>query len=173
MSYNSGETKIRFIEIIRENDGLIYKVSKMYSNSFEDEQDLFQDIVYQLWKSFSSFRNESKITTWMYRIALNTGIHYLDKGKKKAHKVSLDETLLNRPEIIDESKQDQYDMMFAQIKRLNDIERGIIFLYLEGKAHDEIAMITGFTITNIGTRIGRIKQKLISQINLNKAGNGI
>lgn len=84
MSYTSRETKKRFIEIIHENHGLISKVTKMYSNSFEDEQDLYQDIVYQLWKSFPSFREESKITTWMYRIALNTGIQYLDRGKKNS-----------------------------------------------------------------------------------------
>ncbi|WP_432712262.1 RNA polymerase sigma factor [Pedobacter sp.] len=165
MFYNSNDTKSRFIEVIRENQGLIYKVAKMYSNSFEDEQDLYQDIVYQLWKSYPSFRNESKITTWMYRIALNTGIHYLDKGKKKAHHVAMDESFLNRPEIIDASEQERHDILFARIKNLNDIERGIIFLYLEGKSYDEIAMITGFTNTNIGTRLGRIRQKLTSQIN--------
>jgi RNA polymerase sigma factor (sigma-70 family) len=159
------QTKSKFIEIIHENEGLIYKVAKMYSNSIEDEQDLYQDIIYQLWKSFASFKNESKITTWMYRIALNTSIHYLDKGKKKAHQVPMEDAFLNKPEIIDDSKQEQHDMMFAQIKKLNDIEKGIIFLYFEGKSYDEIAVITGFTATNIGTRLGRIKQKIMAQIN--------
>jgi RNA polymerase sigma factor (sigma-70 family) len=165
MSYNSRETKNRFIEVICENHSLISKVAKMYSNSFEDEQDLYQDIVYQLWKSFPSFRNESKITTWMYRIALNTGIHYLDRGKKKTAHVTMDESFLNKPEIIDVSEQERHDILFARIKKLNDIEKGIIFLYLEGKSYDEIAVITGFSITNIGTRLGRIRQKLASQTN--------
>ena len=164
MSYTSRETKKRFIEIIHENHGLISKVTKMYSNSFEDEQDLYQDIVYQLWKSFPSFREESKITTWMYRIALNTGIQYLDRGKKKTQEVTMDESFLNKPEIIDVSEQERHDILFARIKKLNDIEKGIIFLYLEGKSYDEIAIITGFTITNIGTRLNRIRQKLASQI---------
>ena len=162
MSYTSRETKKRFIEIIHENHGLISKVTKMYSNSFEDEQDLYQDIVYQLWKSFPSFREESKITTWMYRIALNTGIQYLDRGKKKTQEVTMDESFLNKPEIIDVSEQERHDILFARIKKLNDIEKGIIFLYLEGKSYDEIAIITGFTITNIGTRLNRIRQKLAS-----------
>ena len=159
------QDKSRFIEIIRENEGLIYKVAKMYSNSLEDEQDLYQDIVYQLWKSFSTFRNESKITTWMYRIALNTAIQYLDKRKKKAHQVPMEESFLNKPDIVDDSKQDRHDILFAQIKKLNDIEKGIILLYLEGKSYEEIAVITGFTATNIGTRLGRIRQKISSQIN--------
>ncbi len=77
----------------------------------------------------------------------------------------MDESFLNRPEIIDASEQERHDILFARIKNLNDIERGIIFLYLEGKSYDEIAMITGFTNTNIGTRLGRIRQKLTSQIN--------
>ena len=162
MSYTSRETKKRFIEIIHENHGLISKVTKMYSNSFEDEQDLYQDIVYQLWKSFPSFREESKITTWMYRIALNTGIQYLDRGKKKTQEVTMDESFLNKPETIDVSEQERHDILFARIKKLNDIEKGIIFLYLEGKSYDEIAIITGFTITNIGTRLNRIRQKLAS-----------
>jgi len=165
MSNNSSDTKSRFIEIIRENQGLIYKVAKMYSNSFEDEQDLYQDIVYQLWKSYPSFRHESKITTWMYRIALNTGIHFLDKSKKKAPHVAMDESCLNKPETLDASEQERHDILFARIKKLNDIEKGIIFLYLEGKNYDEIAKITGFSNTNIGTRLGRIRQKLALQTN--------
>ena len=74
--------KKEFIKIIQENEGLIYKVTKVYSYGKEDGQDLYQEIVYQLWKSFSSFRNESKISTWMYRIALNTAISDLRRQKK-------------------------------------------------------------------------------------------
>jgi RNA polymerase sigma factor (sigma-70 family) len=159
------QTKSKFIEMISAHEGLIYKVAKMYSNSLEDEQDLYQDIVYQLWKSFTTFRNEAKITTWMYRIALNTSIHFLDKAKKKVHQVQIEEALLNQPDTIDDAKQDQHDKLFVQIKKLNDVEKGIILLYLEGKSYEEIAEITGFTVTNIGTRLGRIRQKLMSKIN--------
>ncbi|WP_207423050.1 RNA polymerase sigma factor [Desertivirga brevis] len=170
MSNNSSEAKKRFIEIIRENEGLIYKVAKMYSNSLEDEQDLRQDIVYQLWKSFPSFRGESMISTWMYRIALNTAIRYLDQGKKKANQVEMDEAFLNRPDVVDNSNEDRHQALFAQIKKLSDIEKAIIFLFLEGKSYEEIAAVTGFTVTNVGTRLGRIKQKLMVQIE--KAGYG-
>lgn len=68
------QNKNEFVRVIQENEALIYKVSKVYTNSREDEQDLYQEIVYQLWKSFGSFRHESKLSTWMYRIALNTAI---------------------------------------------------------------------------------------------------
>ncbi len=159
------QTKEDFIRIIQQNEGLIYKVAKVYTNSREDEEDLYQEIVYQLWKCFGSFRNESKISTWMYRIALNTAIAFLNKQKKKGNQVPIDDALLNKPDSTDALKEERSAVLFAHIKQLNEIEKGIILLYLEGKTYDEIAGITGFTETNVGTRLGRIKQKLTVQIN--------
>lgn len=159
------DSKKEFIGIIKENQGLIYKVTKVYTNSKEDAQDLYQEIVYQLWKSFGSFRNESKISTWMYRIALNTSIAHLNKEKRKGNHAPIDEVLLNKTDINDTLKEEQIEVLYAHIKKLDTIEKGIILLYLEGKTYDEIASITGFTSTNVGTRLGRIKQKIISQIN--------
>ncbi|SHN20144.1 RNA polymerase sigma factor [Mucilaginibacter sp. OK098] len=158
-------SKEKFIKVIKENAGLIYKVTKVYTNSREDEQDLYQEIVYQLWKSFGSFRSESKISTWMYRIALNTAIAHLNKEKRKGSYIPIDELLLNKPDLNDTLKEEQVEILYSQIKKLDTIEKGIILLYLEGKSYDEIAGITGFSTTNVGTRLGRIKQKLITQIN--------
>src|ERR1700744_6059214 len=155
------DSKKEFIGIVQANEGLIYKVAKVYANNKEDEQDLYQDIVYQLWKSFGSFRNEAKITTWMYRIALNTAIAHLNKEKKKGNHVPIDDLLLNRTDTADTLMNERSEVLFAQIKQLSTVEKGIILLYLEGKTYDEIAGITGFTATNVGTRLGRIKQKLI------------
>lgn len=155
----------QFISIIKENEGLIYKVAKLYTSAKEDEQDLYQEIIYQLWKSFGSFRNESKITTWMYRIALNTSIANLNKAKKRGIQVPVTETLLNKPDISD-SKQERVDQLYAQIKKLDPIDKGIILLHLEGNNYEEIAAITGFSPTNVGTRLSRIKQKIISQIKI-------
>ena len=158
-------SKEEFIKVIKENAGLIYKVTKVYTNSREDEQDLYQEIVYQLWKSFGSFRSESKISTWMYRISLNTAIVHLNKEKKKGSYIQIDELLLNKPDLNDTLKEEQVEILYSQIKKLDTIEKGIILLYLDGKSYDEIAGITGFSATNVGTRLGRIKQKLIAQIN--------
>ncbi len=154
----------QFISVIKENEGLIYKVAKLYTSAKEDEQDLYQEIIYQLWKSFNSFRNESKISTWMYRIALNTSIANLNKAKKRGIQLPISETLLNTPDFSDGSKQEKVDALYAEIRKLDPIEKGIILLHLEGNNYDEIAAITGFTSTNVGTRLGRIKQKIISQI---------
>jgi RNA polymerase sigma-70 factor (ECF subfamily) len=154
-----------FIDIIKENEGLIYKISKVYTDTREDEEDLYQEIVYQLWKSFPSFRSESKISTWMYRIALNTAITLLNKEKRKTRLLPIPEALHNKPDTKDTLTQERIDLLYDQIRKLNPVEKGIIMLYLEGKNYEEMAALTGFTATNIGTRLGRIKQKLSSQIN--------
>lgn len=159
------DNKKEFIAIIQENEGLIYKVTKVYSNSKEDAQDLYQEIVYQLWKSFSSFRHESKISTWMYRIALNTSIAHLNKEKRRRNQVAVDDWLLNKTDTTDTLMDERSEVLFTLIKKLSDIEKGIILLHLEGKTYAEIASITGFTSSNVGTRLGRIKQKIRSQIN--------
>ncbi len=154
-----------FTDLIRENEGLIHKVAKLYTYSREDEQDLCQEIIYQVWKSFSSFRNDSKVSTWIYRIALNTSITYQVKQKKKGLHLPIDEGLLNEPVQEERVKEERVTALYAQIRKLSTIEKAVILLYLEEKTYEEIAAITGFSISNVGTRLARIKQKLASQIN--------
>ena len=153
-----------FVALIKENQGLIYKVTKLYTNSKEDAEDLYQDIVYQLWKSLGTFRNESKISTWIYRIALNASITHLRKEKRKGSQLAVTEELLNKEDTKDNLQEEQFETMYAYLKKLNEVEKGIIFLYLEGKSYDEIAAITGFTVSNVGTRLSRIKQKISADI---------
>ncbi|MGK0413571.1 MAG: RNA polymerase sigma factor (sigma-70 family) [Polaribacter sp.] len=157
-------TKREFIRVIKENEGIIYKVTRLYTNSTEDQKDLYQEIVYQLWKSKSSFKENSKISTWMYRVALNTAISNLKKEKRKGTRVSIDNFLLNQMDQVDTVMEERITLLYAHIKKLSIVEKGIILLHLEGKSYDEIATITGFTATNIGTRLARIKNKLTSQI---------
>jgi RNA polymerase sigma factor (sigma-70 family) len=155
----------QFIAVIKEKEGLIYKVTKLYAHNREDAQDLYQEIVYQLWKSFDSFRNESKRSTWLYRVALNTALTHVYKDKKRGYRVPVDAVLQHIMDEPDTMMQERVDVLYEQIKTLSTVEKGIILLYLEGKSYEEIAAITGFTATNVGTRLGRIKQKLQSQIN--------
>ena len=157
-------TKKEFIQDIKENEGIIYKVTRIYSNNTEDQNDLYQEIVYQLWKSYNSFKGNSKISTWMYRIALNTAISSLKKEKRRGSQVSIDNLLLSQMNEVDTVMEERITLLYAHIKELSIVERGIILLHLEGKNYDEIATITGFTNTNIGTRLARIKQKLKNQI---------
>src|SRR4030095_6033576 len=85
-----------FIRVIKENEGIIFKIAILYAADRDDQKDLYQEIVYQLWRSFDSFRSESKISTWIYRIALNTSITHLRKEKRRGPKVDIDETVINR-----------------------------------------------------------------------------
>lgn len=157
-------TKKDFIQHIKENEGIIYKVARLYTNSAEDQKDVYQEIVYQLWKSYPSFKADSKISTWMYRVALNTAISNLKKEKRKGTRVTIDNFLLNKIDHIDTVMEERITLLYAHIKKLSVVEKGIILLHLEGKNYDEIAIITGFTATNVGTRLARIKNKLKSQI---------
>jgi len=158
------QQKKEFISAIKENEGILFKVTSIYCANKEDQKDLYQEIVYQLWKSFPSFRNDSKISTWMYRIALNTSITHLKKEKRNGTKLELDQIIEYKIDHKDTLIEEHIKIMYAHIKNLNSIEKGIILLFLEGKSYDEIATITGFSNTNVGTRLGRIKQKLKNEI---------
>jgi len=159
------DKKVKFVNAIKENEGIIYKITSVYSNNKEDQKDLYQEIVYQLWKSFDSFKGKSKFSTWMYRIALNTSIAHINKGKKKINQVPMDFQLLTITEEDDTIEAERLSTLYAHIKVLSAVEKGLILLFLEGKSYEEIATITGFSKTNVGTRLGRIKGKLKLQIN--------
>jgi RNA polymerase sigma-70 factor (ECF subfamily) len=158
----------QFVHFINENEGILFKVSTLYTNSDADAQDLRQEMIYQLWRSFDSFKGNSKRSTWMYRVALNTAMVYLKKKKRTVtNGIEIDERLLQRADDNHSGEEEQIKKLYVTIKKLNDLERGIIMLYLEGKSHEEIAEIIGLTTTNIGTRIGRIKKKLKNLIEKN------
>lgn len=153
-----------FTRIIKQNEGVIFKITTVYTDQSEDQQDLYQEIVYQLWKAYDSFRGDAKISTWMYRVALNTAITRLRKEKRKGRKVGIDQVVLKQTENYDTEFEEKLKVVYAHIKMLNDLEKGLILLLLEGKKYEEIATITGLSATNVGTRISRIKQKLKTQI---------
>lgn len=152
-----------FVDILNNHRGLIYKVCHLYCDDPEDRKDLFQEIVLQVWKSLPSFRQESSIGTWMYRIALNTAITHFRKEKRLGGKVSL--TGIDIPDLNDSSeKEDQLKELFKAIEDLDRIDKSIILLYLEEKNYEEISEITGLTRTNVGVRLNRIKIKLANKI---------
>ncbi len=158
------QQKEDFIQIIKANEGIIYKITHIYAKDKEEQKDLYQEIVYQLWKSFPSFRGKSKISTWLYRVALNTSIAHLNQSKKSSHTLTSDFKFWNIEDEKDTEFQDRMQLLHDHINQLNVVEKGLVLLYLEGKTYEEIAVITGFTTTNVGTRLGRIKQKLKTNI---------
>lgn len=153
-----------FLEIIKENEGIIFKLIRIYADQYDDQMDLYQEIVYQLWKCFHSFQGKSKISTWIYKVALNTALVHINLKKKHSKIISIQDVKLQFEEKNDTQLEEKITEMYQHIKQLNEIDRAIIFLFLEGKKYDEIAEIMGFTVTNIATRLNRIKLKLKNQI---------
>ena len=153
--------EIKFAELIKEHQALLYKVASVYTNTPQDKDDLFQEIVYQLWKYHDSFRNEAKITTWMYRVGMNTAITYLKNSKRKQlDSIPISESLIGNSEVIDDVYEDRLKQLYQHIQHLNPIEKGLMLLLLEGKSYKEMAEITGLQDSNVGTKIARIKKKL-------------
>jgi RNA polymerase sigma-70 factor (ECF subfamily) len=149
-----------FINRIKDNEGIIFKVSRLYCDREEDRHDLYQEIIYQLWRSYASFRGDSKWSTWMYRVSLNTAIANLRKNQK-GFTPGNSEVLENlREENYDPVIEDRINWLYKEIEELSVVEKAIVLLYLEGRSHEEISEITGFSKSNVGTRIGRIKNKL-------------
>jgi RNA polymerase sigma-70 factor (ECF subfamily) len=133
----------------------------MYCDSQEDRNDLFQEIVVQLWKSYPSFRQESKVTTWMYRVALNTAITFFKKSKRRPDQNSLTyENFQLADEEYDAETEENIRLLHAAVSQLTGVEKSIILLFLENKKYEEIAEITGITQNYVRVKMNRIKKKL-------------
>lgn len=146
-----------FVALINLHRGLIYKVCHLYGRDRGDQEDLFQEIVLQIWKAFPTFRNESRITTWMYRIALNTAISYFRKEKRMPGSQTLSSQELQLPDL---DTNEDLEILHQAIQHLTQVEKAIIILYLDEKSYQEIADIMGITLSNVGVKINRIKTKL-------------
>lgn len=147
-----------FVTLIQEYERVIYKVCYLYTTPHATLNDLYQEVVINLWKAYPKFRNECKISTWIYRIALNTCISFIRKEKNIPEIVTLSQ-IADRIEETDET-QVMLKRLYSMINRLGQLEKSIVLLYLEDKSYEEIAEITGLTLTNVATRLSRIKDKL-------------
>jgi RNA polymerase sigma-70 factor, ECF subfamily len=150
----------KFISLINEHQGLIHKVCIMYENDRDVRNDLFQEIVLQLWKSFSSFRGESKISTWMYRIALNTAISGYRKQTRLLKTEDLREMHLNISDAGGDETDENFQKLQWAIRQLSEIERAMIMMALEEIPYEEIAETIGITQNNVRVRMNRIREKL-------------
>lgn len=149
-----------FLEKINIHKGIIYKVSRMYFDEPKDQEDLFQEIILQLWKSLYSFKGNSQFSSWMYRVALNTAIVFYKKEKKrKDHKTTFN-TDLTAPKNYDDTKDRQLEYFYKAVKQLNKTEKALILLYIEGYSGKEIAETLGLTEANTRVKINRAKKQL-------------
>lgn len=164
------DTQKIFLQQINDNKGIIHKVAKMYMDNTLDQEDLFQEIVMQLWKAYPSFKGTSKFSTWMYRVALNTAILFFKKDNRKVDKASLNE----QTEITDHNdsyeKEEKIAYLYKAVQELNQIEKALIFLFLENQSHREIAQNLGITEVNARVKLNRTKEKLQQIIKKNGYG---
>lgn len=156
--------KEKFVQLIQENKGIIFKICNSYCDNRNDIDDLSQEIVYNLWKSFQNYNPDFKFSTWMYRIALNVAISVYRKENKFKSRLPLSESLI----VLDDTKdadteaQENLKLLLKFISGLKEMDKSIMLLYLDDKSYKEIAEITGITESNVATKIYRIKDKLRS-----------
>lgn len=156
-----------FTQLITENQGIIHKVCRIYCDTPESHEDLFQEIVLQLWKSFSSFKGDSKFSTWMYRVGLNTAITLFRKKSKTINTTFIDQSnFFNlKAHEKDEEYEERLKLLYSSIKKLNDVERALILLYLEDLPYKEISATLGITEVNARVKMNRARARLKEMMN--------
>lgn len=167
---NTQPDKETFVQLIEENKRIIFKICNSYCPQKKDRDDLAQEIVYQLWKSFYGYNPDFKFTTWMYRIALNVAISYYRKEIKSNNTISFVEHLMDLKDDTDTSveTENNFNLLHQFIAELKEIDKSILILYLDDKSYKEIAEIIGLTETNVATKINRIKETLRNKFSNHK-----
>ncbi|UII30272.1 RNA polymerase sigma factor [Fulvivirga ulvae] len=145
-----------FLDQIDQHQNIVHKVCRMYTDNKDDHEDLFQEVLLQLWQAYPRFKGDSKLTTWMYRVALYTAI---SRRKKKQRIISegIDSTAY---EYYENQDPYRYENLRMAIETLSETDKALVILYLDEKPYKEIADIMGLTETNVGVRLNRIKKKL-------------
>ena len=156
-----------FLKVFEANVGVVIKIAKAYTSTTHDREDLMNDILVELWRSFDTFRCVSAVSTWIYRVTLNTSMNYRRKKKKYDSLF----TFWSDPKQFEDlywlTEQDdtpETELLYRSIDQLDAFNKAIILLYLDRKTHEEIALILGISKSNVGTRIGRIKEQIKKNI---------
>ena len=159
--------EIEFVSLVQEHQNLMHKICRLYTNSDAEHKDLFQEITIQLWKAYPKFRGDAKFSTWMYRVGINTAISLYRKSKSRIQSFSFDDVSYKIPqtETYDDTEDQQLKSIYAALNHLNDIDKAVIFLYLEDKSYKEISDTIGISEGNARVKMNRIKKKLKTQLN--------
>lgn len=160
------ELEHSFVNELEENQNIVHKICRLYTNSNDAHNDLFQEITIQLWKAYPKFRGDSKFSTWMYRVALNTAITLYRKSKRSIKTQDFEAVSFKiKSEVYDDTVEKQLKLMYSAVKTLNDIDKALVFLYLEDKNYKEISETLGISEVNARVKMNRIKQKLRTVLN--------
>lgn len=160
------ELESKFLADFESNQNIVHKVCRIYTTNQDAHNDLFQEITIQLWKNYSKFRGEAKFSTWMYRVALNTAISLYRKSSKRVRTQDISEIDFKiESKEFDDTEELQLKSLYQAIRTLNDIDRALIFLYLEDKPYREIAATLGISEVNARVKMNRAKDKLKKTLN--------
>ncbi len=155
-----------FVTQLEKHQNIIHKICRLYTNNQDAHNDLFQEVTIQLWKAFPKFRGDAKFSTWMYRIALNTAITLYRKSKRRIKTNDIaDYNFKLKSEEYDPIEEEQLKLMHTAIKQLSDIEKALVFLYLEDKSYREISETMGISEVNARVKMNRAKGKLKKILN--------
>jgi len=153
-------TQEEFVRQVQANQGIIQKICRLYGQTRPDREDLFQEIIVQLWKAVPKFQEQSRFSTWLYRVALNTAISDFRKKKRALTVIQTEVASLEiESELIDD-KDERLKILYAAISQLQEIDKAVVMLYLEDKSYDEMEDIVGISANTLRVRMNRIKEKL-------------
>jgi len=156
----------KFVKQLEENQNIVHKVCRVYTNNSDAHKDLFQEVTIQLWKAYPKFRGDSKFSTWMYRVAINTAITLYRKSKRQIQTNDITDFQYKlESDEYDGEIEEQMQLLYKAIYQLSDIEKALILLYLEDKPYKEIAETMGITEVNARVKVNRIKAKLKTILN--------
>jgi RNA polymerase sigma-70 factor (ECF subfamily) len=162
----SNNVQHSFVELLEKHQNIVHKVCRLYTNNYDAHNDLFQEITIQLWKAYPKFRGDSKFSTWMYRVALNTAITLYRKSKRSIATQEFDSIQYKiKAEEYDDTEEEQLKLLYNAVHQLNDIEKALVFLYLEDKNYKEISETLGISEVNARVKMNRIKTKLKTILN--------
>ncbi len=160
------ELEHSFIEQLEQHQNIVHKVCRLYTNNQDAHNDLFQEITIQLWKAFPKFRGDSKFSTWMYRVGLNTAITLYRKSKRSISTSEIELVQFKiKAEVYDDTEEQQLKLLYQAVHQLNDIEKALVFLYLEDKDYREISETLGISEVNARVKMNRVKTKLKTILN--------
>jgi RNA polymerase sigma-70 factor, ECF subfamily len=163
--------KEEFLEIISNYQGILHKVNFIYFKNSTDREDNFQEILFQLWKSYPDLKNKDSIGSWIYSVSINTSISRLKKKTRIEYREDLPESMDTHDIEEEFSRDNNFRLLLQAISNLNEIDKSIMLLYLEEKSYDEIAEILGISKSNAGVRINRAKELLKKTLNISENGN--
>ena len=162
----SKDNQHNFVELLEKHQNIVHKVCRLYTNNYDAHNDLFQEITIQLWKAYPKFRGDSKFSTWMYRVGLNTAITLYRKSKRTINTQQFDTVQFKiKAEDYDDTEEQQLKLLYQAVHKLNDIEKALVFLYLEDKNYKEISETMGISEVNARVKMNRVKNKLRTILN--------